>query len=180
MKRHLILLILIQLSGAWAQGFEVLSLQPFSLKIAKPHLWELEKPTYTEGSLIIAKVNPNEFAISQGHNNQVFVEGRILERLDSGENRSVLAFFLPEKLHNRSIELLVKKTTDLPEQISKKQRQDFIDQARISQQLRQVSISAATEKTFKNGTELYDWAGHELLKLDPSAKTYIEHWFIKK
>lgn len=179
MKRRLGLFILIHLVGAWSHAFEVLSLQPFNLKVAKTHFWESEKPLCIEGSLVIAKVAPAEFALSQGHNNQVIVQGRILERLDSGENRDVLAFFMPEKLVNRSIELLVKKTRNLPEQISKTQRQEIVDQARMSRQLTQVRVSFVPEKTLKNEKELYDWAGRELLKWDPSVKAYIEHWLTR-
>ncbi|MEM7646346.1 MAG: hypothetical protein AAF203_05510 [Pseudomonadota bacterium] len=178
MKNLFLKITILCFLSSFAQAFELVSVTQFELQAEKTHYWESEKATYKKGSLLIFKVDPKTFSHNQSYNNLLMMDGRILEKLDSGHQRDVVAFLSPTPFQKDKSRFLIKNLAKLPEQISMDLRQQSFKQAQINRSLISVNSDKVKiqSKTLQNEEGLYNLAAQELLKIDPQANTYIKHW----
>lgn len=170
-----ILIIVLSSINVWAETFQVVAFRNFQLKQPKTHHWEKEKPQYTKGTLLIVRVDKEQFQYTQSYMPTVMIGDRVLERLNSGYNREYLAFISPQLFDLNRAGLTIRKLNQLPDQLKSEMRTQL--SSRTKKTITNIrNLEKLATLKLKDEDQLYREAGQLLLKHDPGAKKFIEHW----
>jgi hypothetical protein len=160
--------------------FDVVYVQPFSLKTGYTHFWREEKPFVKSGTLAVFKVNPNLVYPRNALEPVLYVGNQTAERLNFGYESGYVVAIIPGEV-DLSKSRAWFGTPELPERVSEKTitRETELAEKGNIKPLDPDAVRRVTQQYLDVpdlATLLRDHAAELVLKYSPQEKALVEAW----